>query len=281
MARVRYSFSSRRTGHIENIRKQREDFPEITLKLIDESDIILEIIDARFIEETRNKELEELIKKKRKLLIYILNKSDLVDKSKFDRDKLKEMYPYVFVSAKTKRGVKDLRARIKIEAKRVEYPIDTSGKIRIAIIGYPNTGKSSLINVLLGRHSAGTASEAGYTKGIQKVKLSEGIHLIDSPGVIPRKQYSKTESEKMSQQAKVGGRSFNQVKEPEIVIQQIVRDHKGVLESHYNIDSKGDSEILVEELGKRMGFFKKKGIINEDQVARFIVREWQEGKIKI
>ena len=177
--------------------------------------------------------------------------------------------------------MKNLRARIKIEAKKVEKPVDISGKIRVAIIGYPNTGKSSLINVLVGRSSAGTGSDAGYTKGVQKIKLSEGIHLIDSPGVIPRKEYSSTESDKIAQQTKVGGRSYSQVKYPEMVIHKIMKDHADVLESLYKIDAKGDSEILLEELGKRKGFFKKKGVVDEDKTARFILREWQEGKIKI
>lgn len=281
MTRVRYSFSSRRTGHIENIAKQKKEFPEITLKLIEDTDIILEVLDARFIQETRNTELEKIIKKKKKILISVLNKSDLIDKSKLDKEKLKELYPYVIVSAKSRRGIRNLRSRIKIEAGKVKKQVDSSGKIRVGVIGYPNTGKSSLINVLLGRKKAGTGSEAGYTKGIQKIKLSEGIHLIDSPGVIPKTQYSSIEQEKIAQQTKVGGRSYSQVKNPELVIHKIMKDHKNLLEKHYKIKAKGDSEILLEELGKRKGFFKKKGIVDEDKTARYILKDWQKGKIKI
>ena len=61
--RARYSFSSRRTRHTENINKQRGKYPMLILKIIRDSDIILEILDARFIEETRNPEIEEQIKK--------------------------------------------------------------------------------------------------------------------------------------------------------------------------------------------------------------------------
>ena len=71
--RVRYSFSSRRTGHIENMRKQREKYPVLAEKIIQMSDIILEVLDSRFVTETRNPELEEKIKKQNKKIIYVFN----------------------------------------------------------------------------------------------------------------------------------------------------------------------------------------------------------------
>lgn len=281
MVRVRYSFSSRRTGHLENIRKQKQEFPEVVRKLIESSDIILEVIDARFIKETRDKDLEKEIKKQGKRIIFVLNKSDLIDKDKLDEKILVEIYPYVLISSKTRRGSKDLRSRIKIESKKIEKPVNTLGKITVGVIGYPNTGKSSVINLLIGKHKAGTASEAGYTKGIQKLKLGPDIFLIDSPGIIPKKEYSQVEEEKISRHAKVGGRSYSQVKNPGFVIAKIIKDHKNTLERHYGIEAKGDSEILIEELGKKKGFLKKAGEIDEDKTARLILKEWQEGKIRI
>ena len=62
---------------------------------------------------------------------------------------------------------------------------------------------------------------------------------------------------------------------------ELMKEFRGVLEKHYKIRSKYDSEILLEELGKRKGFVKKGGVVDEDKTARFILKEWQEGKIKI
>jgi ribosome biogenesis GTPase A len=279
MVRVRYSFSSRRTGHIENIRKQKKKFPALAREVVDNSDIVLEILDARFINETRNLEIEEYIKKKNKRIIFVLNKADLAEN--INKDLLAELYPYVLVSAKTRKGAKDLRKRIKIESKKIETPLSDLGKVSIGVVGYPNTGKSSLINMLIGKHSARTAPEAGFTKGLQKLNLTPEIQLIDSPGIIPEKEYSNILTEKISKHAKVGGRSYNQVRDPEMVIAAIIKEHKGVLESHYNIKADGNSEILIEELGKRHGFLKKGGIVDEDRTARLILKDWQEGKIKV
>jgi ribosome biogenesis GTPase A len=277
--RVRYSFSSRRTGHLENIKKQKKKYPALAKEVVNTSDIILEVLDARFIQETRNKEIEEYIKKNNKKIIFILNKSDLV--KKINKNQLKELYPYVIISSKTRKGSKDLRKKIRTESKKILNPLADNGKISIGIIGYPNTGKSSLINMLIGRKKAGTGSEAGFTKGLQKLNLTQDIQLIDSPGIIPEKEYSNIKTEKIAKNAKISGKSYNQVKNPEFVIADIIKNNKGILEKHYKINAKGNSEILLEKLGKQKGFLKKAGIVNEDKTARFILKQWQQGEIKI
>ena len=266
----RYSFSSRRTRHTKNIRKQRGKYPQLIKKIIQDSDIILEVLDARFPEETRNLEIEEEIKDQNKKLIYVLNKSDLTNK------KLFEFSPKIFVSCAARTGIKQLRDLIKILSKKINHE-----KVFVGIIGYPNTGKSSLINLLIGKSSAGVGSEAGFTKGIQKLKLSENLFLLDSPGVIPEKQYSHTEKEKISKQTIAGGRSFSQVKDPEIVVAQLIKEYPDILEKFYNIQANGDSEILIEELGRKKGFLKKGGLVDIDRTARRILRDWQIGKIEI
>ena len=273
--RPRYSFSSRRNRHTENMRKQRGKYPVLIKKIISDSDIILEIIDARFIEETRNLEIEEEIKQQNKQLIYVLNKSDLL----LNRGKKFNLFPNILVSCKNRKDIRKLRELIKIFSKKIKKSFGE--KILVGIIGYPNTGKSSLINLLIGKSSAGVGSEAGFTKGIQKLKLDENILLLDSPGVIPEKQYSHTEKEKVSKQTIAGGRSFSQVKEPEIVVAKLITAYPNVLEKFYNIQVNGDSEILIEQLGRKKGFLKKGGFVDGDRTAKYILRDWQTGEIKV
>jgi len=66
-----------------------------------------------------------------------------------------------------------------------------------------------------------------------------------------------------------------------MVIANLMENYSKVLEKFYKIDAKGDSEVLLEELGKKRGFLKKGGEVNEDTTARLILKDWQSGKIKL
>ena len=148
------------------------------------------------------------------------------------------------------------------------------------MIGYPNTGKSSLINLLIGRNFAKTGSEAGFTKGIQKLRLTENIHLLDSPGVIPAEEYSMTDEGKIAQHTKIGGRSYNQVKHPEIALNEIVKSNKKDLEKFYKFEF-DNAEDLIEKIGNKKGFLKKGGEVNSDRTARAILKDWQAGEVGV
>jgi len=281
--KVRYSFSSRRTGHTENIKKQRPKYPTLADKIIQMSDIILEVMDARFIEQTRNKELEEKIRQAKKRIIYVFNKSDLVNLRKVNKEdeEIASLNPKVFVSCAKRKGIKELRNKIKITSYRIEKRVDKAlNKITVGVIGYPNTGKSSVINLLIGKKSSGTGADAGFTKSIQKLKLTSEINLLDSPGVIPNKEYSNSDSILMSRHTKLGARSYSQAKNPELAVANLMKEFPDLLDNFYKINSKGDSEILMEKLGRQKGFLKKGDEVNEDKTARFILKDWQEGKIK-
>jgi hypothetical protein len=278
--RVRYSFSSRRTGHLENIRKQKAKYPMLAEKVVRMSDIVLEILDSRFIKETRNPEMEKKIEKEKKKIIYVFNKSDLVDIKKISEED-KMLNPKVFVSCTERKGIKELRNKIKALSSKVENPNDKIlNKITVGVIGYPNTGKSSVINLLTGKSSAGIGADAGFTKSIQKLRLNSEIVLLDTPGVIPGKEYSTSDNKTWARNAKVGARSYGQVKSPEVVVADLMKEYPNVFDNFYGIPTSGDSEILIEELGRKKGFLNKGNKVDEDKTARFILKDWQSGKIK-
>jgi ribosome biogenesis GTPase A len=344
MVRVRYSFGSRHTGRIENIKKQRAKYPEVMREVIGISDIVLEVLDARYIEETRNVDIEESIDAAGKKLVFVFNKCDLVDVEELRKQIPNWMRPYVFVSATSKIGLNDLKGRVNMEAKRIiaerragmllkekgdekvepkfkkkrygvgkeklrgekkmakEKRDENWGRVHVGVIGVPNAGKSSVINFVTHRSAAKTGAKAGFTKGMQKIKMSDGVLILDTPGVIPESRYT-TERKGFAEDVKIGARSYSDVRDPERAVLFLIRaapakDPENLTEKEkaaiaecektavaigkfYKIDFGADIEILIEELGKRKGFLGKGGIVDEDRTARLILRDWQEGKIRI
>jgi len=274
------------TNSVNN--KHKKAVEEVVMPVVNSSDIVLEILDARFIDETRNKEIEERITKQNKKIIYVLNKIDLVSLGELHKKiELENLRPYILFSCKERKGLRELRNRIKIEAKRIlkdkrDLPSDFKylHLAYVGVIGYPNTGKSSVINMLMGKTVAPSSPIAGFTKGMQKLKLSENIMLLDTPGIIPREENSQVYTADLKKHGIIGVETWQKVRQPDMIVIAIMQEYPGVLEKHYNIEAKGDADVLIQELGRQKHFLKKGGIIDSDRTSRLIVKDWQAGKIK-
>lgn len=276
--RIRYSFSSRKTRQIEGNNRHKRPFPDVVNDLIRMSDIILEVIDARFIDETRNLDLEETVVGEGKRLVYVFNKIDVADVARVKKEIAeKHLTPFVLVSCKAFLGKKRLRERLMIENKRLKL----ARRSLIGVVGYPNTGKSSLINMIIGRKTVGTSAQAGFTKGIQKIAFTKDIHVIDTPGVISGRDSPATEKENIVRSVKIGIKTYDRVKNPLFVVARLMRNFPSVFDKYYKFDSNNDPEQLIEHLGKKHNLLAKGGIVDSDRAARLILKDWQTGKIKL
>ena len=247
-------------------------FKDRVYKVINEADLLLEVIDARFSKETRNEQIENLVKRKHKKLIIVINKSDLVSKTtamKIKKEITKD-FETTFVSSTKKSGIVALRNNISRLAGKE--------KIKIGVLGYPNVGKSSIINALSGRHSAKTSITAGYTRGEQLINLGKNIQLIDLPGIIPFHERNE------AMLALIAVKSPNQVKDIQEVGEKILailkQQNPTALKAMGLKNLEKDEEELLEELAFNRNRLLKGGKPDTTAVAKMLLMDWQKGKLK-
>lgn len=240
------------------------NFWKIVDSVITDADIILMVIDARLPEETRNVELERKVKNSGKTLITVINKADLVEKYVLEPYKQK-LNPCVFVSAHKFYGMTLLRNMI------LRFAETTP--VTVGVVGYPNTGKSSVINALKGKGSAPTASVSGFTKGRQHIRVDNKIMIIDTPGVLADKDNKF--SEKLTITA-----SSTQTKDPEGAVFELLSLHKEPVLYYYGLENeKGDDEELLEAIALKLNRKIKGGLPDTLTAAKIVLKDWQQGKI--
>ena len=237
------------------------------LKSIKDADVILEVLDSRDPLGTRCIKLEKILKNKR--IILVLNKGDLVPFEVLKRWKkaLEDKYPVVFISAKKRLGLSRLWNILR------KYK-NSKKMIKVAVIGYPNVGKSTIINILKGKYSASTSPVAGWTKHIQLFRATRWLRVLDTPGIISvNEKYMVNTGFILSPKA---------LKNPILYAIKLLniglKKDPDIIKKTYNIDEK-DPEKILSILAIRRGFLGKGGKVIIDEAARTIIRDWYNGKL--
>ena len=170
-------------GHIAKAEKKLSE----TIKRVD---LVIEVRDARIPLSTSHKYLNNWIKDKKHILV--INRSDMISQNSIkswerwfkDRD----LEP-LWCDSKKGIGIKELckaatEARFSIDNRRLSRGMKTRA-IRALTLGFPNVGKSALINRIASRKVVQSARKAGVTRNLRWIRLDNGIDLLDSPGIIP------------------------------------------------------------------------------------------------
>ena len=303
--------NSEKKLNIINKDLSRKAYIKILDQVIENSDVILEVLDARDPLTCRNKELENKIKsgKNSKKIILVLNKIDLIPvQNAIDWQKyLSNEFPCVLFKSNTQtqstnlsqsnlfdknlknqkdyisevlKGNKSIGGEELLNILKNYSRIDgnTKSNIVVGVIGIPNVGKSSLINSLTRGKNVGVSNTPGFTKGLQEVILDNNIRLLDCPGVV----MSNDENGILHNVIRT-----EDIKEPIEVVGKILKKmSQEYFLNTYNLDItvlKG-SELTLEKIiylvGEKLKKYKKGGVVDLDKSARIIINDWNLGKLK-
>lgn len=273
-----------------------EPYWDLIKRIITESDIVLEVLDARMIELSRNEEVERIVKEIKRPIIFVVNKSDLVLEKDLENQviDLRNNGEVVFVSCKNKKSIKILLHIIKkvfseygkreineLEIKNKKKHREAEADIIIGVLGYPNVGKSSLINAMAHKIKVKVSKKPGTTHGIHWIRINNEMKLIDSPGVIPLKKEDEL------RYGLIGARDVERMKNPEVVANAIIKlfieKNKRAFERYFDIfiNSNEDFYDIINKIGNRKRYLIKGGNIDENRVIDNIIRDWQNGRLKL
>lgn len=248
-------------------------------------DVAAELLDARIPLSSANPMVEELLSGKPR--IVILNKADLADP---EMTKAWESYykrkGVAAVSMSCGNG-KDKKKFLRL-IKEAAGPMLEKWKrrglktrsARIMILGIPNVGKSTLINFISGTAAARTANTPGHTRGKQWVRLSQGLDLLDTPGVLWPKFEDQVAALRLAATGAIAGDVFDADTVVPELMRVLARTAPDALREKYGIeDAAADPQILLAQAGKRRGCILPEGAIDYARVQTMILNDFRSGKL--
>eukprot|EP00249_Psilotum_nudum_P018209 c26693_g1_i1 orf=82-1917(+) len=245
-------------------------------KVIDSSDVVVQVLDARDPQGTRCYHLEKHLKEncKHKRLILLLNKCDLVPAwaTKGWLHILSREFPTLaFHASVTNSFGKGSLLSLLRQLARLK---SDKQAISVGFVGYPNVGKSSVINTLRTKNVCKVAPIPGETKVWQYITLTKRIFLIDCPGVVYQCDDSETDIV-----LKGVVRVSNLENATDHIREVLSRVKKEYLTRAYKIKDWVDENDFLTQLSKMAGKLLKGGEPDLMTVAKMVLNDWQRGRI--
>ena len=265
-------------GHMTKTKRMIEEH----LKAVD---VVAEVLDARIPVSSAKPMVEELVSGKPRIII--LNKADLANPRATDQwisYYEKKGIPVLPMSVGNSKNKKKLLQVIRDTAEPILAKWKRRGmksrSVRLMILGIPNVGKSSLINFLAGTAATRTANTPGHTRGKQWVRLSEGLDLLDTPGVLWPKFDDQTAALRLAATGAIAGDVFNASEVVAELMSSLAKTSPEILKEQYNIENPDqDPQVLLEQAGRRRGCLLPGGNIDFDRAEMVVLRDFRNGKL--
>ena len=262
-------------GHMAKTRREISE----QLNVID---IVYEVIDARMPLSSKIVDIDDLINNKPRVLI--LTKYDLCDKS--ETDKIVEKYKqdnYRVVCLDLMNGsISSLLSITNELMKSINLERTKKGlkerAARVLILGAPNVGKSTLINRLVGKKSAGVGNTPGFTKNLSWIRINKDIELLDSPGILWPKIEDQDVACTLASFSSIKEEILNKDEIACFILKKIYEYYPEKLKERYGIDFLDDDFVEVYEMiGKKRGVLSKGGVVDYDKVSALVIQDLKNG----
>ncbi|NEO27796.1 MAG: ribosome biogenesis GTPase YlqF [Kamptonema sp. SIO4C4] len=243
-------------------------------------DVVLEVLDARVPLASQHPDVPQWIGEKPRVLVF--NRMDMIPASLHSEWKAHfkaQGEQFYLTNAKQGKGVKAvLKAAQKagegVNARRKERGMRPR-PVRAVVIGFPNVGKSALINRLVGRKAVKSARRAGVTRQLQWVRISDQIELLDAPGVIPWKLDNQENAVKLAICEDIGEAAYDNQRVAAILVDSLVDlGYAALLKSRYGLDPMmGTGENFIEQLASDR--YKN----DKERVAVLLLNDFRKGNM--
>lgn len=264
-------------GHMTKARRMMQE----NLSLVD---LIIELVDARVPQSSRNPDIDALGKNKYRLIL--LGKADLADPKANQRwmSYFQEKgIPALEINAKSGKGVKSIQGlvqevcREKIERDRKRGILNRP--VRAMVAGIPNVGKSTFINAFAGRTCTKTGNKPGVTKGKQWIRMNKGIELLDTPGIL----WPKFEDQKVGMRLAFIGSINDEILQIEELSLDLIAflqaEYPGRLSERFEADEKQAPLDVLIEISRRRRCFLKGEEPDLRKASAILIDEFRSGKL--
>jgi len=263
-------------GHMAKTKREINE----KLNLID---IVYEVIDARMPISSKIVDIDNLIKDKPKILV--VTKMDLCDKEETNKilEQYKEKgYRVVPVNLSDGSNVPSLINETKdimnsINETRINKGMKERAA-RVLIVGVPNVGKSTLINRLVGKKSAGVGNTPGVTKNLSWIRVNKDIELLDSPGILWPKMEDQEIAHTLAALSSIKEEILNLDSIACFILKKLYELYPEKLVERYGLEEIDEDFIeAYETIARRRGALSKGGRIDYERVSDIIIRDLKNG----
>ncbi|KAM4768603.1 guanine nucleotide-binding protein-like 3 [Cyanocitta cristata] len=281
-------------------KNSKKSFCRELMKVLEASDVVLEVLDARDPMGCRCPQLEQAVTCSggNKKLLLVLNKIDLVPKDNIEKwlNYLKKEFPTVAFKSATMMKDKTMQEQVTKRRARVdfsensqyfgskcllkllqEYSKTQDKGIQVGVVGFPNVGKSSVINSLKGKRACNVGLARGVTKSMQIVHLDKQTKMLDSPSIIADPSNSALALALRSIIDTEGSDSADVLEGVNAIINHCSKQQ---IMMHYNIPDFRDPEEFLSLLAQKRGMLKKGGVPDIENMAKLVLCDWTGARIK-